>query len=55
MHATITVNDLSEILQEELGLPLVFTRGFVQELKVFLPLRNLLREQVLMNTTAFNA
>lgn len=35
-----------DVLQEELGLPLVFSRGFIQELKVFLPLRNLLREQV---------
>lgn len=35
-----------DVLQEELGLPLVFSRGFIQELKVFLPLRNLLRDQV---------
>jgi len=30
-------------LQEEVGLPVLFRRGFVQELKVFLPLANLLR------------
>ena len=35
-----------DVLQEEVGLPIVFRRGFVQELKVFLPLTNLLREHI---------
>eukprot|EP00960_Hanusia_phi_P055365 762949-Hanusia_phi.AAC.11 len=35
-----------DVLQEEIGLPVVFRRGFVQELKVFLPLANLLREHI---------
>ena len=35
-----------DVLQEEVGLPLLFQRGFVQELKVFLPLTNLLREHI---------
>eukprot|EP00286_Rhodomonas_abbreviata_P018569 CAMPEP_0181297034 /NCGR_PEP_ID=MMETSP1101-20121128/5019_1 /TAXON_ID=46948 /ORGANISM="Rhodomonas abbreviata, Strain Caron Lab Isolate" /LENGTH=311 /DNA_ID=CAMNT_0023401933 /DNA_START=394 /DNA_END=1326 /DNA_ORIENTATION=+ len=35
-----------DVLQEEVGLPVVIQRGFVQELKVFLPLANLLREPI---------
>ena len=35
-----------DVLQEEVGLPMVFRRGFVQELKVLLPLANLLREHI---------
>jgi len=34
------------LIQEELGLPVVFTRGFIQELKVYLPLANLLKESI---------
>eukprot|EP00288_Rhodomonas_lens_P006836 CAMPEP_0177735220 /NCGR_PEP_ID=MMETSP0484_2-20121128/24658_1 /TAXON_ID=354590 /ORGANISM="Rhodomonas lens, Strain RHODO" /LENGTH=310 /DNA_ID=CAMNT_0019248765 /DNA_START=156 /DNA_END=1086 /DNA_ORIENTATION=+ len=35
-----------DVLQEQLGLPVVIQRGFVQELKVYLPLANLLREHI---------
>uniref|UniRef100_A0A7S4JEF6 Chorein N-terminal domain-containing protein n=1 Tax=Guillardia theta TaxID=55529 RepID=A0A7S4JEF6_GUITH len=35
-----------DVLQEELGLPVVFTRGFIQELRVYLPLASLLRDNI---------
>ena len=39
-------NKALPLSQEELGLPVVFTRGFIQELKVYLPLANLLKESI---------
>jgi hypothetical protein len=53
-HATVWGGQLTfknvelnlDALQEEVGLPVVFHRGFVQELKVLLPLANLLREHI---------
>jgi hypothetical protein len=39
-------NNALPLSQEELGLPVVFTRGFIQELKVYLPLANLLKESI---------
>eukprot|EP00288_Rhodomonas_lens_P011162 CAMPEP_0177749270 /NCGR_PEP_ID=MMETSP0484_2-20121128/32395_1 /TAXON_ID=354590 /ORGANISM="Rhodomonas lens, Strain RHODO" /LENGTH=307 /DNA_ID=CAMNT_0019264239 /DNA_START=173 /DNA_END=1093 /DNA_ORIENTATION=+ len=35
-----------DVMQQELGLPMVFTRGFIQELRVYLPLANILRENI---------
>jgi vacuolar protein sorting-associated protein 13B len=40
-----------DVLQEELGLPLVFTRGFIQELRVYIPLASLLRESIKFTLT----
>ena len=40
-----------DVLQEELGLPLVFTRGFIQELRVYVPLASLLRESIKFTLT----
>jgi len=40
-----------DVLQEELGLPLVFTRGFIQELRVYVPLASLLRDNIKFTLT----
>jgi len=40
-----------DVLQEELGLPLVFTRGFIQELRVYVPLASLLRDSIKFTLT----
>lgn len=40
-----------DVLQEALGLPLVFTRGFIQELRVYVPLASLLRDSIQITLT----